>query len=154
MNTPNRYGPPSVVAATKKYLEFFRAFLAQEKPFAEDPLNPGQRMSKDGAREHLRYLILVSIMRKGGLWPQGHRYQVELRSVMTGERPRLEMVTSGLCPLNHRGLPCRKFADDYQLHLRRDAQRLRDIAARVRVYQLETPALSRRFAHLLATRED
>jgi hypothetical protein len=44
----------------------------------------------------------------------------------------------------------RKFTQDYQIGLRRDADRLRDIARRVRVYQFETPELTRRFGHKLS----
>jgi hypothetical protein len=48
----------------------------------------------------------------------------------------------------------RKWEPIYQLSLARDARRLHDIARRVRVYQIETPELARRFAHLLARHDD
>lgn len=48
----------------------------------------------------------------------------------------------------------RKQAYEYEVRLRRDAQRLVDVHARIRVYQFETPELQSRFRHLLATRED
>lgn len=48
----------------------------------------------------------------------------------------------------------RKHSPDYQRGLLQDANDLRAIHRRVRVYQLRTPELHRRFAHLLASRED
>ena len=48
----------------------------------------------------------------------------------------------------------RKHSPDYQRGLLQDANDLRAIHRRVRVYQLRTPELSRRFANLLASRED
>jgi hypothetical protein len=50
--------------------------------------------------------------------------------------------------------PFPKCAADYQVRLRRDQSRLRDVARRVRVYQFETSEVRRRFGHLLASRED
>jgi hypothetical protein len=50
--------------------------------------------------------------------------------------------------------PFPKCGQDYQLRLRRDQSRLRDLARRVRVYQFETGKVRRRFGHLLASRED
>jgi hypothetical protein len=48
----------------------------------------------------------------------------------------------------------RKHSDQYQTGLMRDAYRLRDIRNRIRVYQFETPELTRRFGHLLARHDD
>jgi hypothetical protein len=48
----------------------------------------------------------------------------------------------------------RKHSDQYQMGLKRDAYRLRDIRNRIRVYQFETPELTRRFGHLLAHHDD
>ena len=48
----------------------------------------------------------------------------------------------------------RKHCPDYQRGLIQDAAALRDIHRRVRIYQLRTPELARRFAHLLSERED
>ena len=48
----------------------------------------------------------------------------------------------------------RKHSDQYQTGLMRDGYRLRDIRNRIRVYQFETPELTRRFGHLLARYDD
>jgi hypothetical protein len=48
----------------------------------------------------------------------------------------------------------RKHSDQYQTGLKRDAYRLLDIRNRIRVYQFETPEVTRRFGHLLAHHDD
>ena len=48
----------------------------------------------------------------------------------------------------------RKHDPDYQRGLLQDANDLRAIHRRVRLYQLRTPELARRFGHLLANRND
>lgn len=47
----------------------------------------------------------------------------------------------------HRG---RKRKDSYQVGLARDARRLRDIHNHIRVYQFETPEITKKFGHLLS----
>ena len=49
----------------------------------------------------------------------------------------------------------RKLDPQYQIALRRDADRVRDrVERRVRVYQFETQEITRRFGHLLARYDD
>lgn len=48
----------------------------------------------------------------------------------------------------------RKFGNDYEAQAARDADRLRQIGRRVRVYQFETKEAKNRFAHLLARHDD
>jgi hypothetical protein len=64
-----------------------------------------------------------------------------------------EFVTALHSRINHKGqLPQngRKFDQGYQTSLRRDCYRVRDMARRIRVYQLETPEMRARFGHKLA----
>jgi hypothetical protein len=56
-----------------------------------------------------------------------------------------------LPPLNHRGKPCRKWEGMEQVRMTRDCYRVRErVNKRVRVYQLETEAVRRRFGYLLS----
>jgi hypothetical protein len=49
----------------------------------------------------------------------------------------------------------RKYSDQYQLGLFRDARSIADkLQSRTRLYFLETPELQRRFAHLLSRHDD
>jgi len=48
----------------------------------------------------------------------------------------------------------RKYDDEWQIRMRRDRNRLADIAGRIRVYQFETPEIDRHFGHLLAHFDD
>ncbi len=44
----------------------------------------------------------------------------------------------------------RKHSEQYQIGLFRDCHRVRDAFRRIRVYQFETPEITRRYKHLLA----
>ena len=46
----------------------------------------------------------------------------------------------------------RKHSEQYQIGLFRDCHRERDAVRRIRVYQFETPEITRRYKHLLAVR--
>jgi hypothetical protein len=50
--------------------------------------------------------------------------------------------------------PSRKHSARYQTSMLRDKNRLEDIANRIRVYQFETPEISKRFGHLLSSFDD
>src|ERR1700675_3984625 len=68
-----------------------------------------------------------------------------------------EFVTALHSRINSKGnLPqnSRKFGQEYQTSLRRDCYRVRDMARRIRVYQLETPEMRTRFGHKVARYDD
>ena len=68
------------------------------------------------------------------------------------ERGLHERITARGC--TQLRVPARRLSSAFQNALMRDANRLRAIARRVRVYQFETDIVRRRCAHLLASRAD
>jgi len=82
-------------------------------------------------RHYLDFWIHCAVQRRGGLFPP-----------------------DGYAPLNHRGQPCRRWSNDYRRWLTQDANDLRAIAQRVRVYQFRTDIVRRRLAHLLSSHEN
>jgi len=117
------------IVATLRLLRYFKAFIDSDCSLMPDPINDGFTLTKQQARDRLTYMVHVAINRRGGMW---NRY----------------------APLNHSGKPYRKFDTDYQTHLYRDSNRLRDIGNRIRVYQFESPEANARFKHLLSSRYD
>ena len=77
-----------------------------------------------------------------------------LENPMNLERWRARFMLALNRRMNGAEPPYRKLADQWQIGMRRDRDRLRDIANRVRVYQFETAEARKRFGHLLSIYED